>query len=283
MSKKRLLVIEDDIDVSEMLIHYFTSQGYEVISAMSGDEGITLARAKSPNLILLDVMLPDMDGFDVCKSLRTTALTKYIPITFLTQRDRRADKVAGLELGADDYVTKPFDMEELRLRVAGSLRRSSRESLHDVRTGLPTKVLVEDRRMELEDKAGVTELRIEIIGFTPFRDMYGFVAGDEALTFAGSVISEVIAEKGTAEDFAGALSDDHYVLFTFTNDVNTLIQSLTSKFSEGAKAFYNFMDTDRGYVLINEAQDNEQHIPLMHFKIHRVQKRTPLSNPQPMK
>src|SRR5260370_28030859 len=104
MSKKRLLVIEDDMDVAEMLIHYFTSQGYEVINAMTGSEGIAYARSKFPNLILLDVMLPDMDGFDVCKVLRTTMLTKYIPITFLTQRDARADKVAGRPHGGLEYA-----------------------------------------------------------------------------------------------------------------------------------------------------------------------------------
>src|SRR5258708_1783368 len=137
MSKKRLLVIEDDMDVAEMLIHYFTSQGYEVINAMTGGEGIAIARSKFPNLILLDVMLPDMDGFDVCKVLRTTTLTKYIPITFLTQRDNRADKVAGLEFGADDYVTNPFDVEELRLRIQGSLRRPTRAALQAPRTRVP--------------------------------------------------------------------------------------------------------------------------------------------------
>ncbi|MCS6872143.1 MAG: response regulator [Anaerolineae bacterium] len=137
MLRKRLLLIEDDFDVAEMLQVYFTAQGYEVFTALNGKEGIAMARAKSPNLILLDVMLPDMDGFDVCRGLRTTPLTKYIPIIFLTQRDRRADKVAGLELGADDYITKPFDIEELRLRVQGSLRRASCEALTDERTGLP--------------------------------------------------------------------------------------------------------------------------------------------------
>src|SRR5512141_992467 len=136
MLKKRLLVIEDDIDVSEMLVAYFTSQGYEVFNAMTGGDGIALARSKFPNLVLLDVMLPDMDGFDVCRVLRTTTLTKYIPICFLTQRDSRADKVAGLELGADDYVTKPFDIEELRLRVQGSIRRATRDALQDPRCGL---------------------------------------------------------------------------------------------------------------------------------------------------
>ncbi len=137
MAQKRLLIIEDDVDLHEMLATYFVSLGYVVFQAEEGSEGIALSRARFPNLILLDVMLPDMTGFDVCRALRTTTLTKYIPIMFLTQRDARADKVAGLELGADDYITKPFDIEELRLRVEGSIRRATRDHLHEPRTGLP--------------------------------------------------------------------------------------------------------------------------------------------------
>ncbi|HEX2621674.1 MAG TPA: response regulator transcription factor, partial [Phototrophicaceae bacterium] len=138
MNNSRLLLIEDDHDVAEMLIMYFTSHNYDVLHADGGLAGIEIARTKFPALILLDVMLPYMDGYDVCRQLRQTSMTKYIPILFLTQRDERAAKVKGLELGADDYITKPFDIDELRLRVQGSIRRATRENLHEARTGLPT-------------------------------------------------------------------------------------------------------------------------------------------------
>ena len=193
MSKKRLLIIEDDVDVSEMLVVYFKSQDYEVFHAEEGADGIALARAKMPNLILLDVMLPDMDGFDVCRALRTTTLTKYIPITFLTQRDGRADKVAGLELGADDYVTKPFDIEELRLRVQGSIRRASRDHLHEPRTGLPGGPMIEAelRRLQQADQPK-PYLDIVINGFSVFREAYGFMSADEALSLAATVLTGVV-------------------------------------------------------------------------------------------
>ena len=126
MKNNRLLLIEDDHDVAEMLIMYFSSHKYEVLHADTGVEGIEIARSKFPALILLDVMLPFMDGYDVCIRLRQTPMTKFIPILFLTQRDERAAKVKGLELGADDYITKPFDVDELRLRVQGSIRRATR-------------------------------------------------------------------------------------------------------------------------------------------------------------
>ena len=137
MSRKRLLVIEDDPDVAEMLLLYFGAYQYEIIHADSGRAGIEMARARFPHLILLDGMLPDMDGFQVCEAIRQTSFTRYIPILFLTQRDARANKVKGLALGADDYITKPFDIDELRLRIQAAINRATRESLHETRSGLP--------------------------------------------------------------------------------------------------------------------------------------------------
>ncbi|MBK8029308.1 MAG: response regulator [Chloroflexi bacterium] len=124
-ARKRLLLIEDDHDVADMLIMYFGVHQYEVLHADSGEQGVELARSRFPNLILLDVMLPDFDGYDVCQRLRATSFTRYMPIIFLTQRDERANKVKGLSLGADDYITKPFDIDELRLRVQTSIARAT--------------------------------------------------------------------------------------------------------------------------------------------------------------
>jgi len=273
MSKKRLLVIEDDTDVAEMLQVYFVGQGYDVFSALTGTDGVSMARSKSPNLILLDVMLPDMDGFDVCKSLRTTTLTKYIPITFLTQRDRRADKVSGLELGADDYVTKPFDIEELRLRVQAQLRRASREALQDIRTGLPTGEMIQETHNQLQLKDGWKQYQVNLMGFKAFRDRYGFVAADEALAFVGQAFVETIATKGTADDFAGVLDEDKLVVYTFAPDADALLEALNTRVREGVKPFYNMIDREQGYVIINEAHDDEQFIPLMRLEYRKVAER----------
>ncbi len=273
MSKKRLLVIEDDSDVAEMLHVYFAGQGYEVFNALTGNEGVSMARSKSPNLILLDVMLPDMDGFDVCKALRTTTLTKYIPITFLTQRDRRADKVAGLELGADDYITKPFDIEELRLRVQAQLRRASREALQDVRTGLPTGEMIQDMHNQLQVRDGWAQYQITLVGYRAFRDKYGFVAADEVLHFVGQAFIETIAGQGTPEDFAGAVDEHKYVIYTFKPDAQTLLDALNTRISEGVRPFYNMLDREQGYVIINEAHDDEQFIPLMRLDYRKVAER----------
>lgn len=105
MSKGRILVVEDDFDISNMLRIYFTGQGYDVQVAPRGGDALTLTRKQLPQLIVLDIMLPDMDGYAVCRELRQTTRTSHIPIIFLTQRDERSDRIAGLELGADDYIT----------------------------------------------------------------------------------------------------------------------------------------------------------------------------------
>jgi len=270
MAKKRLLIIEDDADVAEMLVVYFDGQGYEVIHALSGGEGIGLARARFPNLILLDVMLPDMDGFDVCRTLRTTTLTKYIPITFLTQRDGRSDKVAGLELGADDYVTKPFDIEELRLRIQGSMRRSSRETLQEAHTGLPTGALIEDMQRMVADESGWSRFDIYLRGLNDFRDKYSFIAADEALAFAAQTITAVANKHGTPEDFIGAFTEEHFIVFTKATALTVLTQTIANDFKEGVKKFYNFADNERGHMLVDEssiADDFQRELPLMHFEI----------------
>ncbi|CAG1006753.1 MAG: response regulator [Anaerolinea sp.] len=277
MSKKRLLLIEDDVDVAEMLMTYFAAQGYEVINAPSGLDGVALARAKSPNLILLDIMLPDMDGFDVCRTLRSTLLTKHIPITFLTQRDRRADRVAGLELGADDYITKPFDMDELRLRVAAQLRRAGRESLQDPLTGLPTHDVIEDAHAALQLRDGWTHLRLDLIGFQAFRGVYGFLTADDVLAFTGLLLREVMAEFGTPDDFVGKQSETHYVIFTFASDLENLKAVIQQRFNEGVRRFYNFFDLERGYIVINEARDEEQFISIMRLNIQVVTEVSPFS------
>jgi CheY-like chemotaxis protein len=264
MAGKRILVIEDDYDVADMLQVYFQAQDFEFFHADNGPDGIEKARQYFPNVILLDVMLPHFDGYEVCRRLRQQSLTKYIPIIFLTQRDNRADRVKGLELGADDYITKPFDVEELRLRVAGSIRRATRISLHEPRTGLPTGALVDD---EVQQRQGSPchELRLGIAGHREYRDVYGFIAADEAFGFAGHCIQQVISSEGTPQDFVGVV-DNHFVILTYANHVPALEQQVKQLFAEGVKAFYNFMDVERGGVLVEPDTEREQLVPLMHLE-----------------
>jgi CheY-like chemotaxis protein len=253
MAKQRLLLIEDDYDVAEMLLMYFTSQGYETLHADNGSDGVMLARSQFPNLILLDIMLPDMDGYDVCLRLRRMALTKFIPILFLTQRDERASKVRGLELGADDYITKPFDVDELRLRVKGTINRATRENLHEPRTGLPTGTLIDDEVQRRRAQGGTFQVMgYRVQGFQPYQDVYGFVAANDVLSYAGTLMQKIVAEHGTEQDFIG-----------IQEDISVLDQTIKSRFSADVQAFYSYFDVEGGGLVINAGTDQETVVPLM--------------------
>lgn len=259
MPNNRLLLIEDDYDVAEMLLMYFQTHGYEVIHADTGLRGIEMARSRFPNLILLDVMLPHMDGYDVCLNLRQASLTKYIPILFLTQKDERASKVRGLELGADDYITKPFDIDELRLRVQGSIRRATRENLHEPRTGLPTGPMVEEERLNRKDAQ--SELAFKINHFDGFQEVYGFVAANQIMSHTANVIQRTVGELGTEQDFVGIL-DDTFIVLTHSTQAQAIADRVVEQFNREIPAFYSFLDVDRGGVLITE-DGNERLVPIM--------------------
>ena len=122
----RILVVEDEKDIAELIGHYLTRAGHEVESVGSGSAAVAKAKAAPPDLIVLDLMLPGMDGLLVCQALRVDAATAAVPIIMLTARAEEAERIAGLELGADDYVTKPFSPRELTARVAALLRRVQR-------------------------------------------------------------------------------------------------------------------------------------------------------------
>ncbi len=120
MNKTKLLIVEDEPTLLETLKYNLMRQGYEVVTAADGTQALPTARAERPDLVILDVMLPGLDGFEICRILRQEM---SLPILMLTARDEEVDKIVGLEVGADDYLTKPFSMRELLARVKAQLRR----------------------------------------------------------------------------------------------------------------------------------------------------------------
>jgi DNA-binding response OmpR family regulator len=123
--KPQILIVEDDLDLAEMLNAYFRVQNYEVLTAAWGEEALKISREQTLQLIMLDIRLPDIDGYEICRQLRTQRRTQDVPIIFLTEKRDRVDKLQGLELGVVDYITKPFDIQELRLRVRNAISRAA--------------------------------------------------------------------------------------------------------------------------------------------------------------
>jgi PleD family two-component response regulator len=270
MGKARLLIVEDDIDISTMLKIYFSGLGYEADVAMRGVEALEKTRHVLPHLIVLDIMLPDIDGYEVCRTLRTNTRTSHIPVIFLTQKDERSDRLQGLELGADDYITKPFDIEELKLRVQGAIRRSERESLTDPRSGLPAGRLIEEQLRKIIRETGWAYLDLRINHFESFKDVYGFVAGDDVLRFAGMLIGEVLDGLGTSGDFLGHAGGDNFVIVTTEGAAPGIRQKLKERFAEEVQTHYNFMDRQQGFILAPNSEGQTEQFPLMTLAIGLV-------------
>src|SRR5215831_6682761 len=148
-SKSQILIVEDDLDLSEMLNAYFRVQGYDVLTAAWGKDAVKMSREHNPDLVVLDIRLPDIDGYEVCRQLRMNRRTQDIPVIFLTEKRDRVDKLQGLELGVVDYITKPFDIQELRLRVRNSLRRASQQILVNPVTNVAEGQIVQERMTEM--------------------------------------------------------------------------------------------------------------------------------------
>lgn len=270
MGNARLLVVEDDADIANMLKIYFTGMQYEVDVATRGKDALEKTRQVLPHLIVLDIMLPDIDGYEVCRTLRTNMRTSHIPVIFLTQKDERSDKLQGLELGADDYITKPFDIEELKLRVQGAIRRSERESLTDPRSGLPAGRLIEEQLRRIIRESDWALLDVRINHFEPFKDVYGFVAGDDVLRFAAMLIGEVVDELGTPNDFIGHAGGDNFVIITTTEAAPNIRRRIKERFAEEVQSHYNFIDRQQGFIQAPRADGSVEKVPFMTFSVGTV-------------
>ncbi len=263
MGKSRLLVVEDDLDIGNMLKIYFGGMDFDVDVAVRGSDALEKTKQVLPHLIVLDIMLPDIDGYEVCRNLRTNMRTSHIPVIFLTQKDERSDKLQGLELGADDYITKPFDIEELKLRVQGAIRRAERESLTDPRSGLPAGRLIEEqlrRIIRLNDWA-LIDARVN--HFETFKDVYGFVAGDDVLRFTAMLIGEVVDELGTTSDFIGHAGGDNFIIITNVDKAAAIRDRIRARFDEEVQTHYNFMDRQQGFVQAPAADGTTIKVPFM--------------------
>jgi PleD family two-component response regulator len=236
------LIVEDDVDVAEMLTAYFRTQGYDVLAVNWGEDAVKTCRTAHPDLVILDIRLPDINGFEVAKRLRSNQRTQDIPIIFLTEKRDRADRMTGLSLGADDYITKPFDIQELRLRVRNSLRRTVASSLTNPVTGLPEGVLVDERLKECLEAADWALLAVQLDHMSGFREAYGFVASDDVVRAVSLMIHNAMRDVGGANDFIGQLGPTEFVLVTQPASLPALGERIRTRLEQSLDYFYPLKD-----------------------------------------
>jgi DNA-binding response OmpR family regulator len=245
--KSTLLIVEDDVDVAEMLTAYFHGQGYDARAVYWGEDAVQTCRSSRPDLVILDIRLPDIDGYEVARRLRGNQRTKGIPIIFLTEKRERLDRLKGLEVGADDYITKPFDIQELRLRVRNALRRSSQSAITNPITGLAEGSLLDERLLECLESKDWALLIISIENLDEFREAYGFVASDDVQRAISLMIHNAIRGVGSANDFVGQLTPTDFVLVTTPANLQSLTERILSRLEESVDYFYPLEDRNKGF------------------------------------
>jgi DNA-binding response OmpR family regulator len=269
VAKEKILVVEDQPDISSLLKIYFTSQGYEVMTAMRGQVALEICRKTPPNLALLDVNLPDMEGYDIGKALRASPRTRHIPIIFLTARGERRDRLIGLgEVQAQYYIVKPFDIEEVHTIVKNQLEEARRKNqLHPV-TNLPTADIINDQLRSLLSSEGWALALLHINGFETFTQVYGSVVGEDVLKFTALLLNEVVNDLGGQEDFVGQMVvGPDFVLTSTPERVRAIVERLLARFDEEIGLHYNYKHRKQQFLEVTDESGAMRQVPLMSLSV----------------
>jgi len=250
----RILIIEDEPHlriILEKQLRDAPDAKYEVRSAEDGMKGLEEIRRDPPELILLDVMMPVMDGYEVCRLLKANPLTSRIPVIFLTAKSTLDDRLEGLNVYADDYLTKPWDRQELVFRVRNQLRTRRAQLSSNALTGLPGNVIIENeltRRIAAGEKFAF--LHLDLDNFKAYNDYYGYARGDGLIRFMASLLVEGVQHHGADGDFVGHIGGDDFVVITDPARSMAIAADVKEAFDSRVGSQYDEADRDRGFITV---------------------------------
>ena len=261
---ERILVVDDDPSLVMVIEATLQDEGFHVSSAPNGEAALALAPEIRPDLVLLDIMMPKLDGLEVCRRLRAKRDTRYVCIILLTAKSSSEDKVVGLRAGADDYLTKPFDPAELVERVRATLRRSREMRNLNPLTTLPGNEQIRIRlQSRLSQQHPTSLLHIDIDHFKAFNDYYGFLRGDRAIILLARTIEEALAASGCDECFLGHIGGDDFALIADPHQAELLTKQIIERWTDRATTLYESMDLERGYIEVpNRHREMKRYGPL---------------------
>ena len=236
--KEQILVVDDDPDILQFVRMNLELEGFEVVTAQGGREALEKAQDRPPELVMLDVMMPEMDGLTVLSKLRSSPATANVPVIVLTAKALAEDRVKGLDLGADDYITKPFELEELVARVRTVLRRAQQMRDLSPLTGLPGNFRIS---AELEERVRGNRLfsvvNADLDNFKAFNDHYGFMRGDLVIKFTAQATLDAAAECGDQHAFVGHVGGDDFVAVIHPDHVEGFCEGVIKHYDDGILEF----------------------------------------------
>jgi diguanylate cyclase (GGDEF)-like protein len=263
-----ILVVDDDPDIARFVEVNLRSAGYDVAVAGDGEEALDKAADIRPDLVLLDVMMPRIDGFEVAQRLRRSPQTANTSIIMLTAKALSADKVTGLQSGADDYIIKPFDPIELLARVKGTLRRAKEMRNLSPLTGLPGNIRIQEEiERQVRDGHPFAVLYCDLDNFKAYNDQKGFVRGDRLIQSVARIIQDAVVEHVGTDGFVGHVGGDDFVAVLGPEPSEAVAKRVCERFDEARVEFYEPEDLERGFVRVEDRKGVLQDIPLVAISI----------------
>jgi diguanylate cyclase (GGDEF)-like protein len=263
--KQTVLLADDDAAVTEVVATALAEAGYRCVIARDGQSALDLVRSERPDLVVLDLRMPVLSGDDVQRELRRDPLTRYVPVIIVTAREQAGDAVARLRAGADDFIAKPFDLDELVARVGTTLRRSAELRSLNPLSGLPGNVTIaREIEARLGDDGADACLYVDIDHFKQFNDRYGFARGDLLI----GRLAELLAQATAGLDrFVGHIGGDDFVVVAPMKRAEALARDIVQQFDAMVPELYDAEDRARGYVEDTDRRGRARRVPFVRVSI----------------
>ena len=266
-----ILVVDDEPHIVQILKFTLEKAGYQVFTATNGEEGLQKVKELQPSLVILDVMMPIMDGYEVCRKMREDFKMNQIPIIMLSAKGDLAERVRGLEGGANDYLIKPYSNDELLLRVNNCLEWNLKQKEANPLTGLPGNTAIDRELMtRIANQKPYSFLYVDIDNFKGFNDHYGYQKGDEIIFFVAAILRKAVEKLGSNEDFIGHIGGDDFVLISDPSRAEFIAQYIIDEYDQGAMFLLDEKDVKRGYFEVKNRQGEVARVLLMSITIALV-------------
>jgi DNA-binding response OmpR family regulator len=267
----RVLVVDDDPQIAAICAEVLSNMGFEVATAGSIAEARRSLREQRPELMLLDVTLPDGEGFDFLEELKAERASSHLSVIFISGRTETASKVKALKLGGDDYLVKPFDALELGARVESVLRRREQEMGSSPTTQLPGSAAIERETLRrLREKAPFAFCYLDLDNLKAYNDYYGYAKADAVVRQTGDLLRQVLAHLGDSSDFLGHVAGDDFVFITSPANVDRICQRCIEEFDRIIPLYYDWKDRERGYIEGDDRYGEKRQFPIMSVSIAAV-------------
>jgi PleD family two-component response regulator len=266
-----ILIVDDDAKIAAICQEILSSLGFEVSVASSIFEARRLLREKRPELLVLDVLLPDGNGFELMEELKAERASSHLSVIFISAWNETSAKVRALKSGGDDYLTKPFDALELGARVESVLRRREQEMGSSPTTQLPGSGAIE-REVErrLHEHIPFAFCYLDLDNLKAYNDHYGFAKADGVVRQTGDLLREIIAQNGSSEDFLGHVAGDDFVFIVQPRKVDTICQRIIETFDRIIPLYYERQDCERGYIEAEDRFGVRRRFPIMSVSVVAV-------------